>query len=71
MTAQAMEQPENRKFTLADELIARAKIEQPAILDDMLKSGIPLTFSDDEGNFMQKNPDGSIEVLQRSVCGAK
>lgn len=59
-------QPEHPKMSLCDDLLSRAKEGQPAILEDMLKAGIPLSFRDDDGNLMQKNPDGTIQPLQKN-----
>ncbi|MDR2573695.1 MAG: hypothetical protein LBC94_05035 [Desulfovibrio sp.] len=46
--------------------VARAIAGQPAILEEMLKSGIPLVFCDKDGNMSQKNPDGTIEILEKT-----
>ena len=34
---------------------------QQAILEDMLKAGVPLVTQDSSGRFIQKNPDGTVQ----------
>jgi hypothetical protein len=51
-------QPEER---LCDRLMRKAMEGQSEILDEMLNAGISLIYQDEQGNMMQKNPDGSIE----------
>jgi hypothetical protein len=38
---------------------------QQTILDAQLKAGFPLIYCDREGNMLQKNPDGTIEIVKR------
>jgi hypothetical protein len=47
-----------------DWLCSSAMAGQAAILEDQLKAGIPLTYRDEHGNLVQKNPDGSITLLK-------
>ena len=56
----------NKNHYLSDDLVARAKKGQAAILEATLKAGFPLTYRDKEGNLMQKNPDGTTALLERA-----
>ena len=62
--SQQEQQASGRRY-LCDDLVARAKKGQAAILEDMLKSGIPLTYCDEHGNKMRKNPDGTTTLLEK------
>jgi lipid-binding SYLF domain-containing protein len=56
----------NTNYYLSDDLVARAKKGQAAILEATLKDGFPLTYRDKQGNLMQKNPDGTITLLEKA-----
>jgi hypothetical protein len=65
-TKSVNEYPENSTQNwFGDEIYELAIKSQPAILEDMLKAGIPLVYCDAQGNLMQKNPDGTTEPLHR------
>jgi hypothetical protein len=49
-----------------DEMFTRAKVAQPEILKETLKAGIPITYRNEEGILVQKNPDGSIHPYQQN-----
>jgi hypothetical protein len=61
--------PGIREESLVDALVRLGKAGQAAILEDLLRAGVPLAFRDEEGNLAQKNPDGSIEILKTAVSG--
>jgi hypothetical protein len=45
---------------LLDRLCADALAGQAAVLEEDLKMGVPLVYTDNSGNLVQKNPDGTI-----------
>jgi len=55
---------ESEKY-YADELLALGIAGQAAILEAELKAGVPLTYRDDKGDLVQKNPDGTITLLKK------
>ena len=58
----APESKEEMKFV--DRLVADAKAGQPAILEDQLKAGVPMSYVDNKGDLVQKHPDGRITLLK-------
>jgi len=49
-----------------DEIYEKGMAGQRKILDDMLASGVPLHYTDEQGNYVQENPDGSIDILRKA-----
>lgn len=47
-----------------EQLEVRALHGQKMLLDDMLKSGIPLVYEDEQGRMVRELPDGCIEVIK-------
>ncbi|MDR1312028.1 MAG: hypothetical protein LBK01_09220 [Burkholderiaceae bacterium] len=46
-----------------DEITKRAIEGQKAMLQDMLRRGIPLVYADDTGAIVRKMPGGKVEIL--------
>ena len=55
----------NAEKSLATKLVESAMAGQAAVLDAQLKAGFPLKYVDDNGDYVQKNPDGTITLLER------
>jgi hypothetical protein len=51
---------EHGQVSLLDRLCVDALAGQAAVLEEDLKMGVPLVYTDDSGNLVQKNPDGTI-----------
>ena len=48
---------------ILDRLCSDGIAGQAAILNEQLKAGFPLIYHDEQGNKVQKNPDGTITAI--------
>lgn len=53
-------------LNLTEAVLATCAEGQQKILNSMLKSGVPLNYRDEQGNLVQKNPNGTIEIIQKA-----
>lgn len=51
-----------------EEIVDKASRERSSLLEETLKSGVPIRFRDAEGNLVKKYPDGKIEVIEGAQC---
>lgn len=60
-----MSQTEQKEaMSLMDRLWADAQAGQQDMLEADLKAGFSLSYHDDQGNLVQKHPDGTITLLK-------
>ncbi len=62
-----LDNPLVQEDSLLGEILRNGLKGQKAILDEQLKKGIPLVMQDQHGRLFQKNPDGSIEYVQKNL----
>lgn len=58
--------PEHPEWDLMESVLATGKIGQQEQLEKLRQSGISLYYNDKEGNLVQKNPNGTIEIIQKA-----
>lgn len=56
----------NANFPSSDEILEKGLAGQAKILKEMLEAGVPLHYEDKDGNWVQENPDGTIDILERA-----
>jgi len=46
-----------------DGYLNQAQAAQPALLKSMLAVDVPIRYEDEQGRYVQENPDGTVEIL--------